>query len=439
MNKIVDIDIKIPPAYKDLKATIIKEGDKKASFYDYYVVIGGRGSAKSESVGRQLLIDGMQEPLKIVCGREFQASIKESVYDMLCDFIDRYQLSYFYKVQNTEIIGANGTRYSFVGLRHSINSIKSMHDVDIFWGEEAQTLSARTLDILLPTIRKKGSRLYFTMNPVLVEDPAYEMLVVNPPPYTKLLRVNYDQNPYFPDRLRQLMEKCKKEDYEKYLNIWEGQCRQTVEGAIFTRQLEKAMSEGRISDDVEYNTSVPVNTYWDLGRSNKTAIWFAQYVGMQWRVLRCIVGFGKDLEEYISEIQSLPYEYGTHYLPHDARHNRLGMVRSIEDQVRDALGSVEAEEAPVSKKINGIEASKALMQTCWFHKTDCADGLYHLRRYAYKVREDGSVSKEPDHEHSDVADAFQTFALAANPNYAQNNNDFMHNKYVSSYSTPRLG
>jgi len=402
MNEI-EVEIKIPPVYKALDEP-----------HDYYVIKGGRGGSKSESIGRKLLLKGIEKPRKIVCGREFQSSIKESVYDMLGDFISTYKLDKFYNVLKTEITAKNGTSFSFVGLRHSINSIKSMYDVDIFWGEEAQTFSANTLNILLPTIRKDGSELYFTMNPVLEEDPAYQMLVVNPPPKTLVLTVNYDQNPYFPERLKRLMEQDKENDYEKYLNIWEGQCRQSVEGAIFSRQLEKAAADGRINDEVEYNDMVPVHTYWDLGKANKTAIWFAQYVGMQWRMLRCIVGFGKDLEDYIKEIQELPYNYGTHYLPHDAKHDRLGMQRSIEDQVRSALGNVEIVER-VPHKINAIEAAKSIMPICSFHATDCADGLYSMRRYAYKVHENGSVSQDPDHKYSDVCDAFQCFAMAAQP------------------------
>lgn len=417
-----EIEIRIPPAFKALNDP-----------YDYYVIKGGRGSGKSESVGRHLLIKGLEKPRKIVCGREFQSSIKESVYDMLADFISTYNMHKIYKVQKTEILGINGTTFSFVGLRHSINSIKSMYDVDQFWGEEAQTFSANTLKILLPTIRKAGSQLYFTMNPDLEENPSYQSLVVNPPPKTLVLTVNYDQNPYFPDRLRQLMEKDRAEDYDKYLNVWEGQCRQAVEGAIFARQLEKAAQEGRITDDVEWIPQIPVHTYWDLGKANKTAIWFAQYVGMQWRILRCIVGFGRDLEDYIAEIQSLPYTYGTHYLPHDARHDRLGMQRSIEDQVQHVLGNVQIVER-VPHKINAIEAAKAILPLCWFHKTDCADGLYNLRRYAYKVREDGTVSQEPDHKYSDAADAFQGFAMAAQPDRIEE-----EERPYRPHNEPRLG
>lgn len=421
MNEPVVVEMRIPPVFKALDQP-----------YDYYVIKGGRGSAKSESVGRKLLLKGIDSPRKIVCGREFQSSIKESVYDMLCDFISTYKLDSFYKVLKTEIIARNGTTFSFTGLRHSINSIKSMYDVDDFWGEEAQTFSENTLRILLPTIRKAGSCLYFTMNPDLEEDPAYQTLVVNPPPKTLVLTVNHDQNPYFPERLRVLMEKDKAEDYDKYLNVWEGQCKAAVEGAIFQKQLDLATSEGRITDEVTYNPSVPVHTWWDLGKRNKTAIWIGQYAGMQWRMLKCIVGFNRDLEDYMADLEALPYTYGTHYLPHDAQQDRMGMQRTVEDQVQARIGNVEVVPR-VSHKINAIEAAKAIFPLVWFHKTDCADGLYHMRRYAYAVTEDGKVSPEPDHTHSDAPDAFMTFAMSAQPDAVERDSPSFR------AHTPRLG
>jgi len=307
-----------------------------------------------------------------------------------------------------------------------------MHNIKRFWGEEAQVFSQHSLDVLFPTIRAKDSELLFSLNPELEEDPAYQFLVINPPPDTIVRHINYDQNPYFPEVLRREMEDMKQKDYQKYLNIWEGQCKQTIEGAIFEKQLQLAANEGRITDEVEWNSSVPVDTFWDLGKRHKTAIWIAQYAGMQWRILRCILGFGKNLEEYMEEIKQLPYSYGTHYLPHDAEHNRLGMQRSIKDQVEMELGN--AQIVPrINHKINSIEAANAIFPLCWFHKTNCADGLHDLRRYAYKVAEDGRISKEPDDMYADVADAFQCFAMAAQPSMIETDSSI----FVSPYG--RLG
>lgn len=402
-----EVEIKIPPVFKALDDP-----------YDYYVIKGGRGSAKSESVGRKLLIKGMESSRKIVCGREFQSSIKESVYDMLASFIDLYGLGSFYKVLKTEIIGQNGTTFSFVGLRHSINSIKSMFDVDDFWGEEAQTFSANTLRILLPTIRKAGSRLYFTMNPDLEEDPSYQMLVVNPPPKTLVLDVNYDKNPYFPDRLRLLMEKDKAEDYDRYLNIWEGKCKAAVEGAIFAKEMEKATSEGRITS-VPYDKSKPVDIFYDLGRADKTAMWWVQQIGYEFRILRYYENNGEHFSHYVKYAKELPYAYGKQYLPHDAINEQLAAEKSIVKQARDAFGENSVVVIPrIAKKALAIDAARGIMDRCVWDKTLCADGLTCLRKYAYKVDEEtGRVSREPDHDTpwSHGADGFMAIGQSILP------------------------
>ena len=433
-----EVTIRIPPVFKAIDPIYIDDGVEisydellkimhedpekgkkllKKQKYDYYVIKGGRGSAKSESVGRKLLIKGMASPRKIVCGREFQSSIKESVYDMLADFISTYNLDTFYNVLKTEIRGVNGTTISFVGLRHSINSIKSMHDVDDFWGEEAQTFSANTLKILLPTIRKDGSSLYFTMNPDLEEDPAYQMLVANPPPKTLVLTVNYDQNPYFPERLRHLMEKDKNEDYERYLNIWEGKCRAAVEGAIFAKELQKATEERRITD-VPYEKTKPVDLYFDLGRSDLTSIWFHQQISFESRLLRYYENGGEHFSHYIQYLKSLPYAYGTIYLPHDAENELLSSTKTIKQQALDAFPGVRIVVIPrIPQKALAIDSARGMMDTCYFDKTLCADGLSHLRKYHYKTDpETGKISREPEHDvHSNCADSFMAIGQARIP------------------------
>lgn len=382
----------------------------------YKVFYGGRGSGKSQTVARYLLLAGKEEKMRILCCREFQTSIKESVKQLLEDLIIEMDLSAFYTVQTTEIRGINGTSFVFAGLHHNIANIKSMHDVKKCWVEEAQTVSDASWSILIPTIRSEGSEIILTLNPELEEDPTYQRFIVNPPTDALILKVNYHDNPYFPEVLRKEMEDLKAKDYPAYLNVWEGQPKAAVEGAIFTQQLQRAVEEGRINDEVEYNRSVPVHTYWDLGKSDKTAIWFCQYVGMQWRVLRCYSNFLQDLEHYMEFIESLPYTYGTHYLPHDARQDRLGMARSVEDQVRARLGSVEVVDR-TTHKVNSLEAAKAIFPLCHFHKTDCADGLSSLRRYSYAMDpQTGKIGKQPKHDiYSDCADAFQCFAMAAQP------------------------
>lgn len=376
------------------------------------VAEGGRGGGKSENFGRALLIKGMEQPENIVCGREFQSSIKDSVHSMLAYLINEERLTSRYTVLDTEIRGTNGTVFSFVGVRRNINNIKSMHNIKRFWGEEAHTFSKQSLDILFPTVRAPDSELWFSLNADLEEDPAYQALVVNPPPNSIVRRINYYDNPYFPDVLRKDMEHMKATDYEKYLWIWEGHPRTAVEGAIFAKELHRAQQEGRIRH-VPYVESEPVHTFWDLGHSDQTAIWFAQLIGGERRILRYYSNSQEKMHHYLKYLQELPYVYGTHYLPHDAEHELLGAEKTIRQQVEDVYRNVEVVPR-VTQKVHSIEAARSIFSTCFFDKELCADGLTCLRRYAYhKSEETGRISKEPEHNiWSHGSDAFQTLAMA---------------------------
>ena len=378
----------------------------------YKVAHGGRGAAKSWAFARALLILGASKPLRILCAREIQKSIKDSVHQLLKDQIVTLGLESFYTVTNTSIVGKNGTQFGFEGLKHNITNIKSWEGADLCWVEEAHTVSKSSWDVLIPTIRKEGSEIWVSFNPELEEDETYQRFVVNPPPDAVVVKVNYWDNPWFPDVLRKEMEYLKEKDHAAYLNVWEGHCRAAVEGAIFAQQLQKATEDGRITH-VPYDPSVPVCTYWDLGKSALTAIWFVQYVGMQWRVLRHYSAHLEEIGHYIKYIQTQEYVYDKHFLPHDATQKRLGMVLTIFEQVQRALKNVERVDR-TPRKADAINAALQILPLCYFDKENCSDGLSDLRHYAYRITEDGKISNEPEERttYRDTADAFMTFAQA---------------------------
>ena len=170
--------------------------------------------------------------------------------------------------------------------------------------------------------------------------------------------------------------------------------------------------EGRICE-VPYDETKPVNTYWDLGHSDQTAIWFVQFVGMEYRVLRYYSNSQQKMGHYLKYLQGLPYVYERHYLPHDAASEQLGQDLTIERQAQKALGKVVV--VPRIKfKADAIDAARSIFSLCYFDKELCTDGLTSLRRYAYKVDlETGKTSRDPDHSiWSHGADAFMTFAQA---------------------------
>lgn len=363
-------------------------------------------------------MDGIEEPQNIVCGREFQNSIKESVHALLAYLIEDMGIKSEYDILNTEIRGKNGTQFTFVGMQRNIDSIRSMHNIKKFWGEEAHRFSQRSLDVLFPTVRAANSELYFTMNPELEEDPAYQSLVLNPPPDSIIIKANYYDNPFFPAVLQAEMEAMKEQNHQKYLHIWEGQPLAAVEGAVFQKEMQKAQGEGRILH-VPYDPTKPVDIFYDLGRGDKTAMWFFQQIGFEYRLLRYYENNREHFSHYVKYAKDQPYVYGRHYLPHDAENENIAAEKTIKKQAIDAFGAnsvVIVQRIP--KKALAIDAARGMFDRCYFDKELCADGLTCLRKYAYKVDEEtGHVSREPDHDTpwSHGADAFMAIGQSLLP------------------------
>ena len=215
--------ISFPPPYRPLF--------KPARYKVFY---GGRGGAKSWAFARALLLKGVERKLRILCAREYQTSIADSVHKLLGDQISDLGLSRWYDVQKTRIVGMNGTEFIFKGLRHNIQEIKSTEGVDVAWIEEAQSVSNESWDILIPTIRQAGSEIWVSFNPIDVDDPTYKRFVLDPPPGAIVQKVTFRDNPWFPDVLRDEMEYLRRVDPEAYQHVWEGETR-TVSDAVILR------------------------------------------------------------------------------------------------------------------------------------------------------------------------------------------------------------
>lgn len=379
--------------------------------FRYKVLYGGRGGAKSHSIAKALLIKGMQEKHRILCARELQKSIKDSVHKLLADQINELGLDSHYEVQQATIKGKNGTEFFFEGLRHSTAQIKSYEGITILWVEEAQTTSNSSWELVIPTIRKEGSEIWVSFNPELEDDATFKRFIVDPPTDSFIQKINWRDNPWFPEVLKQEMLDLKKRDPAAYEVVWEGHCRQAVEGAIFADELNVVHEENRILN-IPYDSKKPVNTFWDLGYGDQTSIWFIQKFGFEYRVIDFYQNARKKLEHYVQVMQNKEYIYGTDYLPHDGNNNHLTGL-TVEETLLDIGRTVEIVPR-CSIKVDSLNAARTIFPMCYFDKTKCADGLQALRRYRYKVDPDtGRVSKEPLHdEYSNGADAFQTFAAA---------------------------
>lgn len=188
----------------------------------YRGAYGGRGSAKSWQFARALLIHGVSRPLRILCAREYQASIRDSVHRVLADQIELLGLQGLYTIQESAILGSNGTEFLFKGLRRDIAQIKSTEGIDVAWVEEAEAVSDHSWRVLVPTIRKPGSEIWVSFNPALESDATYQRFVVTPPERSAIRFVSYKDNPYFPAVLREEANALLRADPEAHAHVWGG-------------------------------------------------------------------------------------------------------------------------------------------------------------------------------------------------------------------------
>lgn len=395
------ISLTIPEAFKPLFDP-----------YRYKVFYGGRGSAKSWSVADALIIRAISGTVRILCARELQNSIAESVHKLLSDRIEAHGLSKYFSITNNSIKSLSGSEFFFKGLRSNISEIKSMEGVDICWVEEAQVVSAHSWDTLIPTIRKDGSEIWLTFNPEMETDPTYERFVLHDQPNSIVRHVSYRDNPFFPAVLEQERLALKANDPAAYLNVWEGECKSAVEGAFWAEAIHDADQEGRICE-VPYDRDYPVYTYWDIGGT--TCIWYVQYLGSGGRLN--VIDFSKFYNTKYSEIAQAviekPYNYIEHVLPWDAGPT-LGpnphSGQTSEQALLDAgLRRTRVLGKPVDKMSDIHNACPGALARAWFDRGKCADGVNDLRRYKRRqVKATNQWLDEPLKDGSDhAADAWR--------------------------------
>lgn len=383
----------------------------------YKIFWGGRGAGKSTAVARWLLLKGTEKKVRILCARETMLSLSDSVHRLLSDSIAAMGLGSFYTILKSTIVGANGTEFIFSGLRHNIAAIKSIQDVSLCWVEEAQVVSNTSWEILIPSIRAEDSEIIITMNPDLESDASYQRFIAHTPPDAIVRKVLYSDNPWFPDVLEKERLYLKERDEDEYAHVWLGSCISILAGAIYAAELRRVDSEGRITR-VPYDPTRPVDCYWDLGYGDLTAIWMAQSMPFEYRLIDYIEDSAKSLEWYLREMQSRGYLFGTDWLPWDIglhANTQLGSGRSIEELMRRAGRKVRI--APKLAVADGINAARTIFPLCWFDRERTVDGVNALRRYRYgEVEKTGSPTRVPLHDlASHGSDAFRLFAVVVKP------------------------
>lgn len=380
----------------------------------YKVAHGGRGSGKSWGFARALLILGAQRKLRILCTREVQQSIRDSVHKLLCDQIGALQLGAHYEISVASIVGANGTEFIFAGLSNqTAESIKSYEGVDIVWVEEAQAVSDRSWGILIPTIRKEASEIWVSFNPELDTDATWQRFVEQPPPECASVAINYHDNPWFPQVLEGEREHAlrvlPRADYD---NIWLGKCLPAASGAIYADELAQMYADKRVCA-VDYDPALKVHVVFDLGWNDSMVMLLVQRHLSSIRVLETIQVDHKTIDWCSGELRKRNYNWGHVHMPHDADHGNVvtGIVSpkramqalSWRMRIVDNIG-VE----------NGIRAARMLFPRVYVDARRNEALLESLKRYRRHVPSTTGEPGAPRHdEFSHCADAFRYMAIVA--------------------------
>lgn len=430
----MEVEVNFPEAYEEAVKHIIAR-DRR-----YIVEESGRAGGKTKNIAQALILVAMQDRLRICPAREYENTTTESVKQALVSVINEKELP-GWTIQDKKLKFANGSEIFFKGLRTSENKgaidaqrIKGLEDVDIVWIEEAQTVSAEMLDVLIPTIRKEKSMIIFSANRLSVHDP-YRKRIVEPligtenlpdsKPFddgrTFIQHINStDIEEYLPKEVIEERTHFQTLDPEMYRHIWLGEPLSEQTGGIFSRQLSEARNQSRIGD-YPYRSDKVVYAAFDLGVSDSTAIWLYQVIEGSVHFIKYIEDFGRTISSYFMDLKDLGYRYGEIYLPHDAeqRSNRATSVDQVEaTTLREDLEKMYPEfrfkVLPPNKGYKAIDLARGGFSTFYFDAKGCELGLQRLGGYHYEYSVKNKIwSQTPKHdENSHGADAFQYAVMA---------------------------
>jgi len=375
----------------------------------YKVIHGGRGSGKSWSVARALVSLGASKPIRVLGARETQKSIQESVHRLLKDQIESLGLDQFYTIQENKILGTNGTEFTFAGIRQQgVFNLKSYEGTDICWVEEAQVVTKKSWDVLIPTIRKPGSEIWVTFNPELDTDETFSRFVIRPPEESVIIEMNWQDNPWFPPELDKERRQWLDRDPVGYLTTWEGKCRPAVEGAIYANEIEATQREGRIRA-VPYDPQLKVHTVWDLGWNDSMSIICVQRVASEVRVIDYIEDSHRTIDSYVMQLQERKWNWGTDYIPHDGAHRDFKSGKSTQELLQTLGRNVQV--LARGNPEEGIRLARMIFPRTYFDADRCTELVNHLKRYRRQINQVTQEAGAPLHdEHSHAADAFRYLA-----------------------------
>jgi phage terminase large subunit len=384
----------------------------------YKAVHGGRGSGKSHFLAEKLIDDSLYEKgMRSVCIREVQKSLKESAKRLIEDKLEALGLGEVdgFKVFREVIQTPGDGVIVFQGMQdHTAESIKSLEGYGRAWVEEAQSLSARSLSLLRPTIRADGSELWFSWNPRRKVDPVDAMFRSGMKPTgAVVVQANWRDNPWFPSVLEQERKDCLRDTPDQYDHIWEGGYATVIDGAYYARALAEARKEGRIGR-VSRDPVMQLRAFWDIGVRDATAIWVAQFVGREIRVIDYYEAVGQPLSTHLGWLRERGYKDALCVLPHDAAQADLLTATRFEDHIVAAGFEVETiANQGKGAAMKRVEAGRRLFPSIWFNEATVTAGLDALGWYHERRDEERNAGLGPEHDWSSHgADAFGLMCVA---------------------------
>lgn len=386
---------------------------------------GGRGSGKTVSFAEMIAVHALRFAQSgvsgvMLCARQHMNSIKESSFAEIKSAIQsnddlRPCFDVGENYIRTAAVFPGRVDFIFRGLNDNLDSIKSTARILICWVDESENVSDDAYTRLIPTLRAEdegwNAELWVTWNPESRSSPTDKRFRQSKDPLIKIAQINWRDNPWFPAKLNRDRLRDQEERPDEYDWIWEGAYRGIARGAVYGDEIKNLDASDRIAS-VPYDKSKPVSLFWDLGRADKTAIWFAQIMPFGFAIIDYYENSGKGLDHYIRELQGRGYVYGDCWLPHDAENEVLASRLTVSQQLRDS-----GFKTRIVKKIKiseGINAARMIFDRCWFDRVKTEEGLDALRAYKYEYDEKlKEFKRDPLHDWaSHGADAFRYLATA---------------------------
>lgn len=390
----------------------------------YRGAYGGRGSGKTRTFAKMTAVRGYQwsqagEEGIIVCGREFMNSLDESsMAEIKAAIRSEPWLNAHYDI-GEKYIRTKDRRieYDFIGLHQNLDSIKSKARIKLLWVDEGEPVSETAWEKSIPSVREHDSEIWVTWNPESKRSATHKRFRADPPTGAKIVEINWRDNPWFPA----VLETERQEDLAKrpdsYEHVWEGGFKTVTEGAYYAASLTEAKAKGRIG----HVAADPLMTYraiWDIGgtgaKADACAIWIAQFIGREIRVLDYYEAQGQPLATHVTWLRDNGYGKALCILPHDGAHSDKVFDASYEG----ALRAAEFEVVVVPNQGKGaaaqrIEAARRLFPSIWFNDATTEAGREALGAYHEKKDEQRDIGLGPNHDWSShAADAFGLMCVA---------------------------